>query len=188
MLLQNCLIYIFPSASLRAGIHPRGKPRGILPGNIKIKNMKLISSTIKSGAGFTLVEIMVGIGILAVILSLGLVLSMDFYKNYALRYEQNLVVGILQKARSQAMANIDQINHGVCLSGSNYSAFGGDTCISGVIFPKATAVNVSWPTPVVFKQLDGTCTTCLSGPAKVTLTGQGKTADITIYDNGRIDW
>ena len=35
MLLQNCLIYIFPSASLRASIHPRGKPRGILPGNIK---------------------------------------------------------------------------------------------------------------------------------------------------------
>ncbi len=146
----------------------------------------------KSGAGFTLVEIMVAIGLLVIILGLSLFLTMDFYRSYAFRYEQNLVVSILQKARSQAMANVDQTNHGVCMEqgGLNYIIFGGappSPCAGISKFPKAAAITVPPFSPIVFKQLDGACVTCAT-PLKITLTGQGKTADIIIYGNGRIDW
>jgi len=150
-------------------------------GNAKVPN----NPQSLKGAGFTLVEVVVVIGILAILAGLGLVLSMDFYRVYTFNYEQDLVVSILQKARSQAMANINQTSHGVCVIGSNYILSEGASCASGTTFPKSGAITVTWPTPIIFSQLAGSCSAC---PLTVTLTGLGKTANISINNEGQIDW
>jgi prepilin-type N-terminal cleavage/methylation domain-containing protein len=139
-----------------------------------------------NSSGFTIIEIIISVGILLVLASLGLFISMDFYRSYSLNYEENLVVGIIQRARSQAMANIDQTQHGACLIGSNYMISEGSTCTGGATFPKANAAKVTWPTPIIFNQLDGTCSAC---PLTVTISSSGKaSASININNEGRIDW
>ena len=62
--------------------------------------MELHKDLIQDSKGFTLVEILIAIALLIVILSLGLFISFDFYKNYAFRSEKNIIVSILQKARN----------------------------------------------------------------------------------------
>src|SRR5439155_93802 len=63
--------------------------------------------------GFTLIEIMIAVGILAIIATLGLFVSFDFYKGYAFRSEKSIVVSTLQKARDESLSNINQTRHGV---------------------------------------------------------------------------
>ncbi len=140
----------------------------------------------RSRTGFTLVEMLLVIGIITAIFGVGLVASMDFYQSYSLNYETNLVVGIIQRARSQAMANTNQAKHGVCLIGSDYVIFEGDTCASGDTFPKSSAIDVDWQTPVIFNQLDGTCEAC---PLIITMGGLGRASlSIIINNEGQIDW
>jgi prepilin-type N-terminal cleavage/methylation domain-containing protein len=65
-----------------------------------------------SNFGFTLIEIIVTLGIIALIASIGMVLSFDFYRTYAFNSETDIVVSILQKARNQALSNIDLSSSG----------------------------------------------------------------------------
>src|ERR1044072_4262622 len=74
--------------------------------------MALHSISIRN-RGFTLIEILITIGLIGLIAALGLFISLNFYKNYSFRSERNVIVSILQKARSQSMDNIDEQRHGV---------------------------------------------------------------------------
>ena len=119
----------------------------------------------RNGNGFTLIEILITIGIFAVIATIGLIISLDFYRSYAFRSEESTIVSILQKARSQSMDNIDQVRHGVhfqadplkyilfeCASGtpqcSDYS--GADTSRDLVIDPAYGSTVSGVPFDVVF--------------------------------------
>ena len=75
--------------------------------------MNLQTNRIKNYSGFTLIEMLVSMGIIILIAGFGLFLSMDFYRGYLFHYEKDLVISILQKARSQSLANIDEKPHGV---------------------------------------------------------------------------
>src|SRR3989344_6188897 len=66
--------------------------------------------------GFTLIEIIISMAILATIAGLGLFMSFDFYKSYAFRGEKNTLVSVLQKARDQSLHNINQTRHGARVS------------------------------------------------------------------------
>jgi len=131
-------------------------------------------------------------GIASVLGGMALFLSMDFSRGYSFNYEENLLVGALQRARSQAMANVSQAKHGVCVIGTNYVISEGDTCTSGDTFPMAPSMTVAWSggasAAAIFNQVDGTCVTCSPGPLKITLAGQGKTASISINAEGQINW
>ncbi len=140
--------------------------------------------------GFTIVELLVVLGIVASVGSLGLFLNMDFYQGYSFNYEQNLFVSVIQRARSEAMANINQSKRGVCIIGSDYVISEGDICTDGDTFPKSSTVTVTWPvgiTTLIFNQIDGSCTTCIV-PVVITLAGPGKTSTITVNNEGQIDW
>ncbi len=146
-------------------------------------------NTGKLNKGFTLIEILVTMGIFAVLLSLGLLFGIDFYKAYAFNSERQLVVGILQKARSRSLANINQSAYGVCISGSNYIIFFGSVSCD----PNNSANEVYSAHPgisntglsVSFAQLSGRPT-----PANSSLTLQydQRTAVININSEGRVDW
>lgn len=146
---------------------------------------------IKEGnQGFTLIEILVTMGIFAVLLSLGLWFGIDFYKVYAFNSEQQLVVGLLQKARSQSLANINQQPHGLHIDSSGYTVFEGSTYASNPSsyqtyekHPGVTNNNLD----ITFEQLSGRP---LPVPTTKTLTLQldSKSATITINPEGQINW
>jgi len=158
-------------------------------------------STSRQNNGFTLIEILISLGILSLIVALGLFISFDFYRNYSFRSERNTIVSILQKARSQSMDNINQVRHGVYFADPlEYIVFECDfntpQCVSHdhadtskdlVIKPAYGSTVSGIPMNVVFDQLSGNCVTC-SGTQTVTVNDQGQAKNITISNEGRIDW
>lgn len=158
--------------------------------------------------GFTLVELLITISILATILALGLFIGFDFYKSYALGSEKTTALSMLQKARGQAMDNINQKRHGVRFfldpahqNALTYILFEcQDPCVS---YPgsaagdlvigansKASIASPALPFDIVFEQLDGNCVSanCASAPLSITLNDQGKTSNISIDSEGAISY
>ncbi len=151
--------------------------------------------------GFTLIEIIIAIAILALIASLGLFISMDFFREYSFRSEENTIVSILQKARSQSMDNIDQMRHGVHFQSGKYVMFEcSSTCTaypgsssSDLVINSSYGSTISAPVlpfDVIFDQLSGDCITsnCSAATLTITANDKGKTHDIKINSEGRIDW
>ncbi len=147
-------------------------------------------STSSRNKGFTLIEILVVIAILAMLIGLGLFMSMDSYRAYLSRSERDTVVSLLERARSRAMANSFQTTWGLCYIAPNYIIFRGSTCATGAATNEATPGNpaasisgLSDTSPVVFSQLAGTTT-----GAVVTIVEQSKVSTITINHEGTIIW
>lgn len=148
--------------------------------------------------GFTLIEIVVVMGLLAILGSLGLIMSLDSYRSYAFRNERDLIVTVLQKARSQAINNVclgsgctSGADHGVHLQTGSYTIFQGTIFASAnhsldqVVQSSSATVQLSGLTDVVFSQLSGN-----AAPAgNITVSdGVGHSTTISINDAGRIDW
>ncbi|MDP3741155.1 MAG: prepilin-type N-terminal cleavage/methylation domain-containing protein [bacterium] len=142
----------------------------------KIQNSKL---------GFTLIEVIIGMGILATIAAFGLFISMDVYRGNSFHTERNIIISILQKARSRAVNNINQISHGVCFQSGNYVIFEGPTCpgTNPETFPRGSSVSSTWPSEIVFDQLTGNT---IGG--SITITDGARTSIVTINNEGRISW
>ncbi len=144
----------------------------------------------KSGAvGLTLIEILIVAGIIVFLAGLGLFLGIDFYKNYSFYSERNIIVGILEKARNQALNNIGQSNHGVYFQTSNYVIFQGNSYASrnsayDQIIPASSLINRSGLQEIIFNQLNGESST--SGD--IILSGGNHTSTISINNEGGINW
>lgn len=160
--------------------------------------MKIENHTLKTKTGFTLLEVTIGLAILLVIFSLGLFLSMDFYRTYSFRADENTAITLLRRARSRSLSNINQYEHGIKMVGANYVVFQGPgpnlTYASRVVsldevFPINSNIVVSWPAPseVVFDQLTGNVDAAfLIGD--IVITGPGKFATLSFNSEGRIDY
>ncbi len=141
----------------------------------------------EKGQGFTLIEVLVTIGIFGVLLSLGLWFGIDFYKVYAFNSERQLVVGLLQKARSQSLANINQQAHGVHIDSNGYTVFEGNTYVSGAslnqVYEKHPGVT-NTGLDVTFEQLSGRPDSAKS----FNLQQDSKISTIIINVEGQINW
>lgn len=147
----------------------------------------------KSGnKGFVLIEVLVALGILTIIASLGLFLSMDFFRGYSFNYEKNLLISILQKTRSKSLANINQSNHGFYFDNTNknYIIFQGDSYTTRDAsfdekFPASKNINITgFPSEgIIFQQLSAD-----SSPVNITISDGVKSATISINEEGRINW
>lgn len=130
----------------------------------------------KKEAGFTLTEILISVGIFIFIMGLGLFLSIDFYRSYLFLTERDMVISILQKARSNAISNINEKRHGVYFDSNRYILFEGDnylTASNTISFEGNQAIKRSGMNEVVFEQLTG----------KANVTG----GDLILKDNIRPD-
>lgn len=139
--------------------------------------------------GFTLIETIIAIAILTIIASLGLVFGIDFYKTYSLDAERNMIVSVLQKARSRAQNNINQSPHGVSFQANEYIIFQGASYISrsvayDQIIPKNPAIVVNGFSEAVFEQLNGNSQTI----GDIVLDNGKRLAIISINNEGRINW
>jgi type II secretory pathway pseudopilin PulG len=109
--------------------------------------------------GFTMVEILVALGIFTLIMSLGLFLSMDFYRTFAFNYERNLLATSLLAARSRSLANINQAPHGIHFDSSGYIIFEGASFNpadpKNQTVPTSYKISISGPSDIIFSQLSG---------------------------------
>lgn len=138
-------------------------------------------------SGFTLIEIIVVIAIFGALIALGLFMSMETFRGTLFRSEQDIVVSVLQKARSRAMANMYQTSWGVCYITPDYVIFRGTECTAGLptneTIPASPASAVTFSAPIIFSQLSATT---IGGT--ITLMQDGRTSTIAVNQEGTIGW
>ena len=150
--------------------------------------------------GFTLIEILVVIGLLTFVGGFTLIVSMDSFRGYSFRSERTMLVAVLQKARSQAVNNMcfgagctDGKPHGVHIAAGSYTIFQGASYVAGdplneVVVPQSKAIALSGTTDVVFTELSGAATTLPAGIEGIRIkdtTGKDSSL-VTINAEGRI--
>ncbi|MBP6060750.1 MAG: prepilin-type N-terminal cleavage/methylation domain-containing protein [Candidatus Pacebacteria bacterium] len=139
--------------------------------------------------GFTLIEILLTVSIFGVIINLSSGLNLSSLERNSLFSEQILIVSILERARSLAMANLDNQDYGFCYLTPNYIIFKGDDCNQeqNDEIPANTHISdhpgTTFPSQIIFKKLTGDST-----DATIHLRDSTKTVDININHAGRIDW
>lgn len=143
----------------------------------------------RSENGITLIEILVTMGILALILSLGYFVGFDFYRNYALHSEKDILLSVLRKARSQALNNVNSTSHGVYIGSNSYTIFYGSSFASrdsqyDENIREAPGIALSELNEVVFAPL--TATSTASGT--IVINNGRKSFFIDINYEGKINW
>ena len=144
--------------------------------------------SLQSKRGFTLVEIVVVMGLFAVLAGFGLFLSIDFYRSYAFRAERDMLISVLQKARSQALNNIRESPHGVRVEEDSYILFQGGsydpTDPANQAIAAAPSISHTGLSEVVFTQLSGGA----NASGTIDITDGLRTVSISINNAGRISW
>jgi prepilin-type N-terminal cleavage/methylation domain-containing protein len=145
--------------------------------------------------GFSFIEVLVVLGLFAILGGLALFVSMDTYRGSNFRTERDLVVGILQHARALAVNNTcmgtctNGLPHGVHIENSSYTIFQGaydQNAPTNARFTANTLFSPTATTEIIFFQLAGT-TTCSA--CTVTISdGTGHTSTITVTAEGQITW
>jgi prepilin-type N-terminal cleavage/methylation domain-containing protein len=159
--------------------------------------------------GFTLVEVLVVMAIFVFLISVGAVIGLDAFRGANYRSEINVMVSVLERARSRSMNNYYGVpNYGVSMSGfcydnsdplkPNYVLFRGPSYgASNVSTREAvagnSAVTIYSPDPnlyclpsnkgIIFTQLSGTTT-----QIDIGLTQDRRTSTTTINYEGAILW
>ena len=149
--------------------------------------------SLQSKRGFTLIEILIVLGLVAVLASMGVIMGFDSILRSTVHSERDIVVLMLTGARARALANINESAQGVHITDSTIHLF------EGASYPgtndRSTNRNSNTtvdpePATIVFSQLRGNATDGSNpcNPCTITLTDGSQTAIIEINSEGRIEW
>lgn len=113
----------------------------------------------KSKSGFTLIEILISLGIFAILFAIGLPLSLDSYRNYILNSETSNLVTLIRRAESLALSNVHNSSHGIYIEEDRIILFEGESYAARNTafdeeFERAEVVSISGPTEIVFSALE----------------------------------
>lgn len=139
--------------------------------------------------GVTLLELVVTIGILSILFGLGLLASLDFYRSNTLSSERDNVVAFLRRARSRALNNVRQADHGVVIGSSTYTIFQGSSYAGRDAafdeeFPRTSGLSISGLSEIIFRPLDGSA----NASGSIILGNGTRSSTISVNTEGRIDW
>lgn len=145
-----------------------------------------------------MIEILIVMGLLAIVASFALIMNLDDYRGTLFRNERDLVVSVLQKARSEAVNNVclgaactDGLAHGIHFTPAAYIVF------QGTVYNAADATNqsieandklqiIASAPDVVFTQLSGEVA---AAPWNVEIKdGIGHDVFIKVNEEGQIDY
>ncbi len=138
--------------------------------------------------GFTMIELMLIVGILVIIFSMGAPITFEFYQNYQLQSEENKFISFLETARNASMTNLNQLPHGVYRDDDNYIIFEGNSFaarnqIQDQNFPRAKTISVSGPSEIIFDSLSGQTV------SSVFVFNNGiKSFNVYVNQEGQINW
>jgi len=134
-------------------------------------------------------EIVISLGILSTIFSLGAFVSMDLYRSHVFAAEKMTLLTLLQKARGQSLHHINSAGHGVAIQSNAYIAFTGASyaqrdSIQDISFPAAPTIQRNGISEIAFTPLDAQVLT----PGTITLSDTAHSATIVINAEGGVDW
>lgn len=139
--------------------------------------------------GFTLVEVLVTLGIFAVIMTLALGVGFDTLTRSNAQTERDLAVHLLQKARARAMANMYESDHTFETDGVNYT-LSYDDPVTGDPVEEVTpvgggaAISGSGDGSITFAQLTGNA----DAAEDLSISSNSSDYVVEIENNGRINW
>lgn len=139
--------------------------------------------------GFTLIEILITLAIFGVIINLISGINLNSLERNSLQKERLLIVSLLEKARSLAMANHENSDFGFCYQSGTYIIFKGDDCDQNNTDEMPANLNIAsnpgttFPSQIIFKRLSGE-----SSEENIHLGDGAQSLDININHVGRIDW
>lgn len=139
--------------------------------------------------GFTMIEIVVVIGIFAILGTFGLFATLDSYRSSSLSGERASLVSILSRARANSLSNIDGLPHGVHITPTNYTIFEGSSYdtravnLDQTISASNSITHGTSTEDIIFSQLSGTTTQTI-----ITLSNGVRFEIITVNSEGMINW
>jgi len=152
----------------------------------------------RKNSGMTLIEIAVVVGLFAMLIALGLIMSMDVWRGSSFRSEQDIVVSLLYKARSRAISNINESSHGLYIDKQNeeYIVFEGDNYVGAVDeIPFDMSNGFTFEDGPVGDTCDAdSCEVVFDARTGATdgesflMSGQGKSREVVINPEGGITW
>ena len=146
-------------------------------------------TTLPATAGFTLLEILISIGVLTAIAAAGFPVTLDFYHSHQLTTERNSFIAAIRETRNQALSHVGNTDHGLLIASTSYtifqgSSYAGRTQSQDQLIPHTDSVVISGPPEIVFQSLSGKATS-----TSFALTGtDNRTVFIMINTEGMIDW
>lgn len=155
---------------------------------LKSKKAKINASNTAEQCGFTIIEIIVVLGILSMLLILSIAISFQHYKSFALHAERDRVVGILTQSRTLAMVNSNRLPHGVHVTSDSFIIFQGQEFITtdpqNTIISSDTAVGHNGISDIIFTQVSGN----VLQTGTISLNNASGSEDISINTEGLIQW
>jgi prepilin-type N-terminal cleavage/methylation domain-containing protein len=112
--------------------------------------------------GFTLLEILIVVGISLILFYLIIPVGLDFYKSQQIDNETRIMVQTLKRAQSKAMAAESDSKFGVYINNDNYILFRGDSYASrnsqyDEVFDLSGSITIEdSPKEIVFSKVEGT--------------------------------
>lgn len=144
--------------------------------------------------GYTFIEVLVVVALVGVILGFGMIMSTSSIGRSSILSERDLFVSLLLRgARAEAIANADQVAHGVHIDNSThqYTLFEG-TSWSGATSMRTVAytdpsirISNTGGNDIIFAQRSGNVST---GAGTITFSKDVQSLVITINSIGQIDW
>lgn len=146
--------------------------------------------------GFTLIEMIIVMGILSLLAAMTLFMEINNYRGDAFRSEVNSLGIGLQTARADALNNINQKQHGVAVHPGGYDGYiifeGGSYATADHSLDQSTKASygVSFaptsPGEIIFDQLSGDAN--YDGDITLIDPERNMTAVISINHEGKISW
>ncbi len=159
--------------------------------------MALHKTSTPNCSGFSLVEVTMVLALFALAGSLALIISFQSLKGYSFFDTRQLLVTVLQKARSQSLSNVCEgddcssgLAHGVHVDSNQFVLFQGPAYnpsdAHNVTFMLQNSdIRLSSSEDIVFAPL----TTIVVAPGSVTVTdSSGHNSTVTVGPEGQIAW
>src|SRR5262245_28487039 len=103
-------------------------------------------------SGFTLIEVLVAIGISAILFSTGAFATVSFYRSTVFNQEADLFLELLEKTRNEAINNINDKPHTFLIDSGSY-------LIDAEKYERNKSLIISGPKSVVFQNISGEVST-----------------------------
>lgn len=146
------------------------------------------SPTISKDKGFTLIEIAVVLAIITLLFAIGFFVDLSMDSRNSLGSEETTLISILEKARGEAMNNIDHISHGVHVETNAYILFEGSNYAPSdtlnEVIKKNKNISISGLNDIAFKQLSGKP----NNPGQIILDDGTQQKTIKVMGDGLVDW
>jgi len=153
------------------------------------------SQTILRDKGFTLIEVVLTISIIAIFLGISSFVDQSFFNRKLLKEEKSVLVSILQNAQNKAMNNINGNDYGVHINKTAYVIFWefpyDETNLSNEIIARNKNIKIystnllnNDEVEVIFLQLSGDVKTT----GKIDLEDKTNNKYIELLSGGLINW